>query len=380
MKHEQLRQLMAGLAEQAVPNDPDLWSAVRARLEQPRSRDHQAPCRRTGRGSRRLAIRNTLSRPLAVLVACLLVAVLAGTGYAGMPLTDEHLGSSPATLPILQLGKPLHLVQTVQGYTVTLERAYAQSDFVFVGYTISTPPGTLFNNLSPHSTTLSDNQGRELPLRAQWAYGVQGGAEAMMATYRRTDQESEQKSIRLWYTIQSIDTDTTTGAAEMAHGSFAFDFTVPIVPDRAAVPNKTVSSGGWSVTLERILVTPTGTLATLRGVGPDADIELNAGGRTYRLYQPGGTYGRDAKRCFAQHDRCPTLWRNLEIDYLAAAMKPAGADGRGLIEDTGETALWIQRLAQTHGEWTLVVKPDPSRANPIFELPGGPWVFHVTVP
>lgn len=55
-------------------------------------------------------------------------------------------------------------------------------------------------------------------------------------------------------------------------------------------------------------------------------------------------------------------------------------DNPGLQEDQAKTAEWMRELRQAHEEWTIVVKPDPSFANPIFKLQGGPWVFHVRMP
>ncbi len=52
----------------------------------------------------------------------------------------------------------------------------------------------------------------------------------------------------------------------------------------------------------------------------------------------------------------------------------------GLQEDKAKTAEWMRELQQARGDWTIVVKPDPSFTNPIFELQGGPWVFHVLMP
>jgi len=55
-------------------------------------------------------------------------------------------------------------------------------------------------------------------------------------------------------------------------------------------------------------------------------------------------------------------------------------DKPGLQEDQAKTAEWMRELRQARGEWTIVVKPDASFANPIFKLQGGPWVFHLRMP
>lgn len=55
-------------------------------------------------------------------------------------------------------------------------------------------------------------------------------------------------------------------------------------------------------------------------------------------------------------------------------------DKPGLREDRVETARWLQELGAANGQSTIIVKPDPSRPNPFFELQGGPWTFRVAMP
>jgi len=121
-------------------------------------------------------------------------------------------------------------------------------------------------------------------------------------------------------------------------------------------------------------------------------VEILAAGKSYHLYESGDGAigagpGRAAKICFAAHRRCPELWKDLNATYEAVAMEPECSlvcrlrgDKPGLQEDKARTAEWMRELRQAHGDWTIVVKPDPSFTNPIFELQGGPRVFHVRMP
>ncbi|MDQ2745068.1 MAG: hypothetical protein M3Z66_22615 [Chloroflexota bacterium] len=181
-----------------------------------------------------------------------------------------------------------------------------------------------------------------------------------------------------------LPTVSTRGAspvssAAVTTGLVADHRAVPTAPNRSILLNETVRASGWKIILERVVVTPAGTLVALRGAGPDADAELRAGGKVYPLYQPGGDFGAQVKECFARHRRCPGLWQSRQIDYVATAMKRAGRDGRGLAEDTAETAKWIRQLQRSRGEWTLTIRPNRTHTNPIFQLYGGPWVFHFAV-
>ncbi len=125
------------------------------------------------------------------------------------------------------------------------------------------------------------------------------------------------------------------------YGPFTFDFTVPFDPGRVAEPRLTHEVKGASVTLERIVVTPTGARVILRGAGPNASAHLSVGGATYELRPLGAV-------------RSP--WDPAEaFVYVTPA------------------ALHDQR-----GEWTLIVVT--SRDRPDMAEPRDPWTFRFTMP
>jgi hypothetical protein len=150
-------------------------------------------------------------------------------------------------------------------------------------------------------------------------------------------------------------------------GPFSFSFTVPVEPGRVAELGQTVEASGVEVTLERVVVTPTGARVLLRGAGPSASVTLSVDGESYELYQSGAV---------------PLNWEaDSSWDYITEA-----------------------QLLDERGEWTLTVKELVARYEPngssstlgIWSTPGsseleldqaskqeriqGPWTFKFTVP
>ncbi len=88
---------------------------------------------------RRLVPRTRLAWALAPLAVLLLVA---GVAYASSSVIRERFASLFPQVEQSGLAQVLNLSQTVDGVTVRIERAYADSNAAMVGYTISGPPTT----------------------------------------------------------------------------------------------------------------------------------------------------------------------------------------------------------------------------------------------
>ncbi len=126
-------------------------------------------------------------------------------------------------------------------------------------------------------------------------------------------------------------------------GPLVFDFTVTFHPGRIAEPHQSVTVGGQTVTLERVVVTVSETRVYLRGIKPDWVIgTLSVGGWTSDPF------------------------RNPQGGPIGAGATP---DGLTVIS-------YADALYDKHGEWTLVV----SYANNSQAPHGGPWTFHFVVP
>jgi len=391
MREAQLRQALLDLAAQGAPGEPDLWPGIRTRLVEERARsgwrwaitERSAPHRRS-RWKR-------LPSRAGVLTLALVGLLLAGTGYAALPLIQQNLSGSPEGQQMLAYGKTMHMMRTVAGFTVSLEFAYADQTGGLLGYTITASDGRAFGN-ELAQVTLTTPDGTNVPITGGSGTGAQAGLTGNFIGFGSIPDLNGRNEAPLRLSVNALETNWPNGISQTVVGPWVFDFTAPIAPTRFIEPHQTVVADDWAVTLESILMTPPGTWVTLRGAGPDADVEILAGGKSYHLYESGDGAtgagpGRAVKLCFAAHRRCPDLWKDLDATYEAVAMEPACSllcrlrgDKPGLQEDKAKTAEWMRELRQAHGEWTIVVRPDPSFTNPIFALRGGPWVFHVRIP
>lgn len=124
---ERLRRALHGCAEEGIVPTGSPWAAIEERVEA----GHARPERR-----RRFAFRTKASWTLAVLTALL----LAGTGaYATGGLMDVLDRVFGETVPYVQehdLSTPVDEKVSREGVTVTINRIYADSEYVAVGYTV----------------------------------------------------------------------------------------------------------------------------------------------------------------------------------------------------------------------------------------------------
>jgi hypothetical protein len=277
-------------------------------------------------------------------------------------------------------GKAVDLSQTVDGFTVSIQRVYADANQITIGYTISGPPGRTFNNFqlfggyagapgrAPTATlpTLTDAHGHTFTARpTSWGAGVEDGLGAYLLRYDMAGVPGNPTELRLrleataieaieaigpqtpssmdGHACQPHDDEAGDPCVTLVHGSFTFDFTVPVEPSRIAELHQVVATGGTTITLERVVVAPTGTRVALRGVGPDALVELAVEDARYILRAEGAK---------SVQWTAASQW-----DYTSPAV-----------------------LTEKYGTWTLVVTPGPPRNPTGSSIQGGPWTFHFVVP
>ncbi len=128
-------------------------------------------------------------------------------------------------------------------------------------------------------------------------------------------------------------------------GQLVFDFTVAFHPERIAEPHQSITVGGQTVALERVVVvvTVSETRVYLRGIDPSWVI---------------GTLSVDGWT--SDPNRNPQ----------------GGQIGSGTAADGTTVISYADALYDKHGEWTLVV----SYANNGQAPNGGPWTFHFNMP
>lgn len=272
-----------------------------------------------------------LSRPTTIFAAALLgLTVMAGGAYALAPLVDRAF-MGPDGQRLDGQARSVHISQSACGVTMTVEKLYADAARVAIGYTSSgaTPAGAM------PDVSLTDDHGTALPAIGGGGTGDIDGAHGDYRSFDASAVAGSAPVLRLRLTAAWPEgaNPGSGDAPTSCRQPLVFSLQAPVTPGRTVAVRQAVTAGGRTLTLERIVITPTFTTLYLRGEERPATAEMLIDGRTF--HEHGGAYGAAASR----HDFEPLLDR--------------------------------------HGGWTIVVRPITTVPDP---LTGGPWTFHVTVP
>lgn len=169
-------------------------------------------------------------RPRAALIVGALVLTAFGATIA--PYLTDAWGRDPGLRHVLQDGlvSEVQLSQTVNGITVTVERAYADSNRIAIGYTVRAP-ATMGGQIGAggRGVELRDAAGRTYA--SSFGFGETGpsspfGAEVVVF---ENASPAATEPLRLYLTIREARGLTGTVA-----GPWEFTLLVPVVPARAA--------------------------------------------------------------------------------------------------------------------------------------------------
>lgn len=313
--------------------------------------------------------------PLAPVAAVLAVAALVGgTALADRPLVDQVFGlftggADVASAPTQ--GQQVNLTQSACGYTMTINRVYGDANRVVVGYTITGPAGRTFTSFSG-MPTLTDAWGKELHAIVGAGTATTSGTSGNATVFDASAVAATggQLALRLSApTIEAMETVTGTapttsaqpcerlGVAAQLDGqqiaqplivttNFAADLTVPVTSSvRVADLNLTATSAhGTTVTLERVVVTPSETRLIVRG---PVETEL-AGG--------------------------PAIAPTLIVDG-----KEIGGGSMWLLGGGRAATSFGANLYDNHGDWQVKVLTDPALTNNYRSYTDA-VIFHISVP
>ena len=315
----------------------------------------------------------------ALAVAGLLAAVV-GTGAALVDpdLVNQAIGLLPGGID-RQYAVALNQSRSVCGFTVALKKAYADANRLLVVYTVKTPPARTFRGaFIPALTAIDARRTRLTPLNSgdTAELGRIVGATDGDVLEFDTDAVRGAKTLRLRLTAPSLygnelvagrapatpscETDSAVGTEPYdksirgvtVPGPFAFNITVPLSPKvRTLAPHLTGTSRyGTTITLERLVVTPTETRLYMRGPA-----------RADKFFMPmldaGGTRDYPATLSPVGH----RLWVARFFAFPGSAL------------DHGV------RLFDDHGEWTVKVLTDSISVHNRSEWRGS-VTFKVTAP
>ncbi len=276
MHDQAIRDALDEYADRHLSHTTDPWRAIGDRAKA-----------RPGKATLRHAI---------MLPALLLIVAFASAG--ALSLSRWRVFTAwEAPREILANAGLLHTIgqtQTANSYTVTLHRAYADSNIILLETSVRDQTGTTMSNLRPR-WQLSDAQGNAISQQfdggtAEVAPGVTGQYATFDAAALPT--ASPTLALQLQITIEKIATPSappavagnptatpqTTGAAKSAQAlatpgrpaaynpiaaPFTFDFTVPFIQGIVVTPQQTAVAAGIPLTLRRVVATPAETRATV---------------------------------------------------------------------------------------------------------------------
>lgn len=263
--------------------DPDLWPAVRERVQREWARD-APPARRRVSAPPRL-------RPVwAVAVAAL--TLLGGAAYAAGGLEDVLdlvYGETVPTVQVRGLAEPVDKAVSRGGVTVTVDRVYADTGYVAVGYSVEGTDGLARRNgVRPADLSdwlkLSDAEPRRGNEDAEdyaiadafwqgWAPGAREpatpkGSTAGAVLFEAPEGLDPGKAHRFRAEVY-FDAPTgrvqENGALEVGRVGrpLLVDFEAPVREAPALEVDETVESDGVPITLTEVVNSPAGTRAYL---------------------------------------------------------------------------------------------------------------------
>lgn len=244
-------------------------------------------------------VRRLSARAATVLVAILTVGI--GAVIAMSAFLQQYLNYDAGLKAILEqgLGHEIGISQTIDGYTVTLEWAYADGNRLTLAYTIQGIPGTQYTNLSSdvYALTLRDsgveipfNQGMTAPID-QNGNAVGWGAppdtiptsdrSLVISTYDLSNVDLDGKEtldLRLevqpyGITLQQRTLMPIERFNEMKEGPdepFTFDFSIDLVDERRVFNTPmTAADQGITIHLTEVNVAPSQTRVRICFAPPD---------------------------------------------------------------------------------------------------------------
>ena len=277
---------------------------------------------------------------LAWVLVPVLVLLAGGTVYGASSLISELFQKHAPQIEEAGLAQELDLSQTINGITVSLERAYADSNVVLVGFTVSGPDA----RYQPEVDELFTADGQNLPgmigvgTRSKAIMGNLNSS-AMIYTFDTSSLKDVPSELSLILEADVADSPIIGESQTMA-GPFRFEFDVPFHAGKSIDIGQTIEAAGVPVTLQQVVISPWGVRAVFQNSEGDD-------------YSP-----------------------------IVSLILPNGDQVNGALSKHMETSIVHYSMGDfmgQSGEWTMIVSELVSFDTPQQRL-SGPWVFHFDVP
>ena len=338
--------ILAALVEEEVPAGVDLWPRIQPRL--PPQRHRWLRTTRQGWAAAGLA----------------LFVALTTAAYAMVPILQRAFQQERGLqrIELQRLGQEIDLRQTVGGFTIALQRVYADANRIVIGYTVSGPAGLEFNNFLLTGFTLTDQEGREYPIHSGVGAGMEGDTGGYVFSFDAgvLPQTPDRLRLRLVTDVMGFPRTPSPQEERPRAGPFTFDFSVPVIPGRVMASPQTAKVDGTRITLQRVVVTPSETRIVLQ-LSPAPE----AGGSVEREWAPIVD--------LQVSDAAP------QVQRMAPDVGRFGGFGQW------QGGVYDYRipypLYDCRGEWTLTVHELVGFARGEGQVRlAGPWLFRFTVP
>jgi hypothetical protein len=352
-----------------TPAPPPQLSATMLRAIEQRMAERQRQA-----SVRRWAFPRAMPRGVGAVAAILVMLLIGGGVYAITPVLNQALTQLDDTglkqVDAAGLMHDVDLSQTIDGYTIHLQRVYADANRVMVAYTVQGADQKI-TGFTPNEMHLTTPDGLALPMHGRFGLAKDGGVEGNIFTFDADSIQGHPAEVSLRLEVYGLQVFTSdapsppTGQPEepttIVSGPFVFDFTVPFVAGRVIDVNQTITANGVPITLDRLLITPSMTRA---------------------YFQLQDTNGIPAKEWWPETRLNGDGWT---VDWYGG--------GSSRIEDNRRHVLaFEQALFDKHGEWTLTIErlrgEDPAKRAAAIEkgeawnqeIIEGPWEFKFVVP
>jgi hypothetical protein len=274
---EEIRKCLQAEAREADP-DREWWNKVFLNLDRQKAKSSWP----------RFIPKTRLAWALVPLVLLL----LGGAVYGATTVVEKLFEGNAGNVEKLGLVQSLNLSQTINGVTVTLEQAYADSNVVLVGYsaaladrhvipilgTLTTADGQLLDGITGFGEVQDNTKGLGIFNSAAFfafdASTITGSPSELSLTLKVNN-----------VVLDNIDNANETNQEPL--GPFVFNFNLPFHPGKVVDINETITESGIPITLEKAVISPWGTSVQLKYYPPYGDISNIDSGPIISLIIPG---------------------------------------------------------------------------------------------
>ena len=315
------------------------------------------------------AVRLTPARPWSgrqVRLAVLLAA--AGLALMGATLVLSLLQQAAELMPGWRVAydraEVLRLSQTAGGYTVTLERGYADANQLVLGFLVTGPDGE--TRAVPRGTVV-DAAGRSFLETSGGDITDQlQNAAATIGSYQVPPGIGGEVTLTATFDeLMPVTAEVVTAPT----GPWTFHFRLPVHPATVVEPMRTVEAAGVPITLHRLQITPT----TVR-VQLDLDLARVRTAQWGRWSMDGSLRQGNGPAQALTWSAFPPEWTGQPKDRLQAIIEASEAGSvmtrqtvAGSTDPSGTWTVTVDRLVGSDGQGQSTVVT-------------GPWTFEVRVP